>query len=603
MPIFLMKLVIIYVCIQKILIENISVICEDGSIDIDMDHFLLERDCGKFPSIASSRISNAHDSNQHYPWVVKVMRSNAYLENKDQGHCGGSVITKNIAITAAHCLCGALTKKDYAAEKHIRDKIDCRGGQGKIKDKNNLPNEVTNDNTIKVGAGEKNHRKLIDFQILYAYIHDTYEDVFKSGMDIGLVKTYENKGDNIHGKTVFYDDLIGDFKIGPICLVAENADLSKDIFQTVGWGVRYGEIKKEKSKISETTSEQTSVTSNLKNPDVNLPEDPIENKHSCTTNSEGPIDQTFKHCDVAYLKTQNWNCGMNIKPLRMINFYLYLTRKLQMTARQTEIYTNNYRINEQGKYIYYPPGYNAEECIKLWNKADMAMRLLGNLLDLNKVWINTKQIEVGRTQKPNYQNLRFDHRDFTRIKTCFKDEIFVEHGWCFTQGEIESKEWGFCDSSCKIMPYREQPERLSRESLPDVYQKSYWKANNAKPDDDCLENDDVRKGSPGIMCIQSSLPTVTISYFHMKDDNTLKYLGNVKRKEKDYPSRVKWGFQQICYGDSGGGHWTLDSKVKRATLVGISTQVSEDWCGSTSIIDKLNYPSIHSWIKQHAQIK
>ena len=33
-------------------------------------------------------------------------------------------------------------------------------------------------------------------------------------MDIGLVKTYENKGDNIHGKTVFYDDLIGDFKIG-----------------------------------------------------------------------------------------------------------------------------------------------------------------------------------------------------------------------------------------------------------------------------------------------------------------------------------------------------------------------------------------------------
>ena len=190
-----------------------------------------------------------------------------------------------------------------------------------------------------------------------------------------------------------------------------------------------------------------------------------------------------------------------------------------------------------------------------------------------------------------------------RLKTCYKDEIFVEHGWCFTQGEIETKEWGFCDSSCKIMPYREQPERLRRESLPDVYQKIYWKANDAKPNDHCLEDDDVMKGSPWIMCIQSSLPTVTISYFHMKDDNTLKYLGNFKRKEKDYPSHLEWGFQQTCYGDSGGGHWTLDSKGKRATLVGVSTEVTDDWCGSTSIITKLNYPSIHSWIKQHAQIK
>ena len=176
-----MKLVIIYVCIQQFIIENNSVICGNGNVDIDIDHYMLERDCGRFPSIASSRISNAHDSNRHYPWVVKVMRSNAYLENDNGLHCGGSIITKNIAITAAHCLCGALTKKDFAAEKHIRDKIDCRGGQGKIKDKNNLPNEVTNDNTIKVGAGEKNHRKLIDFQILYAYIHDMYEKSSKPG--------------------------------------------------------------------------------------------------------------------------------------------------------------------------------------------------------------------------------------------------------------------------------------------------------------------------------------------------------------------------------------------------------------------------------------
>ena len=117
-----MKLVIIYVCIQKFIIENISVICDDGNIDIDMDHFMLERDCGKFPSIASSRISNAQDSNRHYPWVVRVTRSNAYLEN-NEGACGGSVITKNSAITAAHCLCGATTEKDYAAEKDIRDKL------------------------------------------------------------------------------------------------------------------------------------------------------------------------------------------------------------------------------------------------------------------------------------------------------------------------------------------------------------------------------------------------------------------------------------------------------------------------------------------------
>ena len=118
-----------------------------------------------------------------------------------------------------------------------------------------------------------------------------------------------------------------------------------------------------------------------------------------------------------------------------------------------------------------------------------------------------------------------------------------------------------------------------------------------------MEDGDKMKGIPWIMCSQSILPRVTISYFHMKDDNTLKYLGNVKRKEKDYPSHVEWGFQQLCYGDSGGGHWNLDSKSKRATLICVSTQVSEDWCGSASLIHRLDFPSIHSWIKQHAQIK
>ena len=104
-----------------------------------------------------------------------------------------------------------------------------------------------------------------------------------------------------------------DFQIGPICLVAENADLSKGIFESVGWGLRYGELRKD----------ATTSMPDAQNPQ-NIPADPIENKHSCTTNSDGPIKHVFKHCDVGYLKTQNWNCDMKVKSKRMIHFYLYL---------------------------------------------------------------------------------------------------------------------------------------------------------------------------------------------------------------------------------------------------------------------------------------
>ena len=69
----------------------------------------------------------------------------------------------------------------------------------------------------------------------------------------------------------------------------------------------------------------------------------------------------FKHCDVGYLKTQNWNCDMKVKSKRMRNFHHYLFRDLKITdVTLTDSLTGNC-IDKDGSSQCYPPGYDAEE--------------------------------------------------------------------------------------------------------------------------------------------------------------------------------------------------------------------------------------------------
>ena len=558
------------------ILQNTFFKCDNENIKIDIDHIKFEPECGKLPQKASSRISNAEDSDQLYPWVVEVSRSNDYMEI-DANDCTGSIITKNSVVTAAHCICGLTTKKDLDAEQDIRDKIACKGGRGNIKDVNNLPNEVTSDNEIEIGAGSTNYRNLpFHFDILYAYVHDEYQDPVVTPtagnpeIDVALLKTYEKES---NGKN-FYDSLLGDFKIGPICLAAINSDLSKDEFEVVGWGVRYGELKQEES---------SSLQPDPSNP-PNVP-DPLANKHSCTTNADGPINYALKHCDVEYLKSHKWDCDMNVKGgMNMMNFYFYLTRQLKLTEEATKIYTKETK-NVDKKDVYYPPGYNAEECMKLWYKADMAMRRLSQYFALEDIWVNTKIIDIGD------------------MKTCYKDELFETHGWCLTQGDILQKGWGFCDSSCKLMKYREDPQQLLENNLPDIYQKMKWQVDSTKSEDACIELDSAK--AQWHLCIKSIKPTITISRFEMKSEEALEYVGNYQLEENDYAHHVEWGLQQTCLGDSGGGHWTFNTKEKRATLIAITTMsgLEDQWCSSPSVVTKLIYPSIQNWIKKHAKIK
>ena len=168
------------------------------------------------------------------------------------------------------------------------------------------------------------------------------------------------------------------------------------------------------------------------------------------------------------------------------------------------------------------------------------------------------------------------------------------------------KGWGFCDSSCKLMLHREDPQKLKEESLPDVYQKMAWEIDKTKPHDHCIELDSEK--APWYLCTKSSLPTITISIFQTNDDGNLEYQGSRQEKQEDYAKHVNWGFQQLCPGDSGAGHWSFDSTETRGILIAVSSKsvgntLSEDpWCGSPSVVTNVAYPLIHSWIKKHAKI-
>lgn len=85
----------------------------------------------------------------------------------------------------------------------------------------------------------------------------------------------------------------------------------------------------------------------------------------------------------------------------------------------------------------------------------------------------------------------------------------------------------------------------------------------------------------------------------------VNFIFNEKQEESDSvpsleSSKSRWN--QICIGDSGRRHWTFNSKENRATLICISTLLTEDWRGSAAVIHKITYPSKYDWINIQANI-
>ena len=261
-------------------------------LGIDIDHIKIEEQCGQLPKISSGRIANAKESSRHYPWVVRTARLNVYFAKDKHIECGGSIITSNVALTAAHCICGSIDIEDFlpSNDPSILPRLECKGGKGKVKDPNNLPNEITDENELWVGAGSKDIQNPKRFRIAYAFVYNEFDQNANNGeyTDLGLLKLpyiVQRPDDKIR----FYarKDLLGYFDIGPICLPIEDVSLDKLEIEMVGWGLIYGEY----------------------HPDGNLDKDPKQFSHSCTTTGYGP--ELHSHCDVDHLKSQNWECNMD----------------------------------------------------------------------------------------------------------------------------------------------------------------------------------------------------------------------------------------------------------------------------------------------------
>ena len=73
----------------QIATSAIFIACDEQEIDED-NWRETGGECGKLPKDkSSSRISNAIDSDVHYPWVVRVARE---FKGKKLGECVGSIM-------------------------------------------------------------------------------------------------------------------------------------------------------------------------------------------------------------------------------------------------------------------------------------------------------------------------------------------------------------------------------------------------------------------------------------------------------------------------------------------------------------------------------
>ena len=68
--------------------------------------------------------------------------------------------------------------------------------------------------------------------------------------------------------------------------------------------------------------------------EIRKPLEPVPqvNKHSCTTNTNGPTKDIMKHCDVSYMKINDWSCDTNTNIENMFIFADFLRKELKLDA-------------------------------------------------------------------------------------------------------------------------------------------------------------------------------------------------------------------------------------------------------------------------------
>ena len=379
------------------ILEGVTVDEDKASVVIDKDHLKSNPECGYLPSKTknahgSSRIANAEESDQHYPWTILITNNNAV---QTSGECGGAIISQTVAITAAHCICGS-----SKTPSHLKQYTECKRG-GNRNAKNPLNEIRRKEDTfyyreIIAGVGGKDKRRLIKIDILIAYVMgDTFEEINAGAgirFDIGLVITKDKSG---NGKR-FYTHMIpqGDIKVGSLCLATKKTTaphMYEGKIVTVGWGVRYSEV--------------TDPTNFI------LPQ---ANNHSCTTNEFGPPSAAFKHCNVDHVFWNN----------RMFD-----------GCRRKEM----------------PTGYDLQKCDEYFQKAEKAIeREVRKMSDstISDLWTLTNKFEIIPFKKRNIIGIS------SEIKTiCYKPRLFSDLGWCYVDDDKGQRtdQWGFCGPSCDFL--------------------------------------------------------------------------------------------------------------------------------------------------------
>ena len=540
------------------MIQGVSFLEEEGSVDIDKDHLSSNPECGYVPETPnrlplSSRISNAEESDIHYPWVILVERQNAAIPT---WKCGGSIITQTAAITASHCICGIPGEYADSLSDQAKSRLLCRGGI--ITDIQlidfPLPNKAGSDNPsnlIIVRMGSKDKTKGTKLRMRRAYVMGSENkspdvNLFE---DIGLLLTTDVGG---YGPTFYQHRSPNGFNIntniGSVCLAAEKKDrphMHEGKVVTVGWGIRYKDFKSGNK--------------------------PIQLKHSCATNRFGSIMATFRPCDVKDITNDpnHWGCHMSKKP----------------------------------------DEYDALKCEKYLEQAESAVRKKISKLDgtetLSELWALTNKIEVLGSRL--YSGIR-------KTYVCYKQKLFDNNGWCYVypmrdeSGKMKKDNWGFCGSSCKLMKVK---------TTPSIYHKMIWEYPLKNPSscrrfskDNPDSNDHAM---PYYVCMSTAFPHTSVFRFERskrKDRLKLSDVYNEKREDtfdalsEDDLRNV--GYQVPCKGDSGSGHWMYDSRTKKRALVAVNSHSIQNpktnYCGAPNHNLLTTHPNVLKWIKRYSNI-
>ena len=535
-------------------VEGISISEEEGSVKTDKDHLRKNPECGILPeksqtASASSRISNADETDKHYPWVISVLRRNSELQGHI-GYCGGSIITQKTAVTASHCICGIPEQYASSIPEDMKWRVNCRGGINSGITSQPL-NEVRESNEIGYRIGDKDTSNLDAFEIRVAYVmcsemrKSSFQQSFSWHLfeDVGLVITKDAEG---NGFTFYqHNRPTVDNNVGSVCLAAEiknKPHITEGKIVTVGSGIRYSDVKYQ-----------------------GLPQD---QKHSCATNEFGPIDAKFRHCSVQDLigvGLTKWGCDRSDMP----------------------------------------KGYDEAKCKKLLLQAEAAVNHEISKLDnsevLSKLWSLTNKIEVSG-DLINKQYICYKEKMFKESGWCYV------HHWRRTPGGKEQN-WGFCGSSCKLMQTQDTSSSIYHKM---VYQYPPERPTNC-PDSFYNNPDPNLITKPYYLCMASFLPQTSVFRFKRGRENNLVFQNADKENIEDTfgsisnYERKHIGYQQHCPGDSGSGHWMYDSKENKRALVGITSHSASDtetgkYCGVATHSLITTYPSVLQWIKRYSKI-